>query len=124
MIRELLVQDLPRPLRHRDEIPADWEPGILCSRQDVFEALAGLGHRVDRSRPERSRLELGPGRFLELLLGADELLFSFTIRFGDSEEEDRLAADLLVALGFVALEEAAPSGVFLPGRPQGVQSRA
>ncbi len=114
MTRELLVQDLPPGLAHRAQIPADWEPGILCSRQDVFEALRGLGLDFDSTRPERVRCELGPGRFLELILGAEELLFSFRLRSGESPDEGRLVAALLDRLGFRALDPAAPGGLFDP----------
>lgn len=113
MIREILVLDLPPGLSDLADLPPDWQPGPLCSRQDVFEALRALGHAVDPRRPERLRLELGLGRFVELDLGPDELLRHFRVRFVAGAEEAVLA--LLGRLGFAAREEGVPGGLFRGG---------
>src|SRR5262245_48697767 len=108
---DIFVQDLPRDAKSTDDIPEDFRPQPIGTRQQVMSSILKAAPFANTSDPAWLQVE-GHGVDLEVSLGENETLqgFAFHVRGGDSSIG--VVAAVLGDLKLRALDPQSESGFF------------
>ena len=110
--RDIFVQDLPPGISSVDQIPDDFEPGLIGTRSEVIAVIKQVAPTVDFADPSWGVLA-EPSRFhIEVNLGNDEELSSFAFHVAGGAEADRVIERILQALNLRALDTGSDTGLF------------
>ena len=108
---DIFVQDLPKGIASVAEIPDDFEPGHIGTRNRVIDAIRSLYPESNFTDPAWGTLELA-GCSIEFNLGSSELLQSFAMHVRGGESAPDVIAHILQTLGLQALDPSSVSGLF------------
>jgi hypothetical protein len=110
---DIYVQDLPATAISTDDIPDDFRPRPLGSRQRIIASILKIAPFSDVSNPSWIRID-GHGADLEVSLGDDEIVEHFVIHVRSGEASIGVIAAVLEDLGYRALDPQAETGIFDP----------
>src|SRR5262249_1698501 len=108
---DIFVQDIPAEAQSADEIPEDFEPKPIGSRDAVLAAIRRVAPEVNFASPEWGTYD-GDGCSLEVGLGLDDPMNGFAFHLRGNEEGLFLVADILNELGVRAFAPGTESGLF------------
>jgi hypothetical protein len=106
---DIFVQELPAGAHSFDDIPEDFEPGPLMSREAL---IAGIRQVVPSAKfPDSSWASLeGPGYSIEVSIGDEDPVTSFAFHVSGGDLAPGVVADLLAHFGLRGLDSASDDG--------------
>jgi hypothetical protein len=110
---DLFVMDIPRSANTVDEVPPDWVPGPIPSREEIMRAILEVVPAADASDPAWVRVE-GPDFSVEASIGNDSPLTQFALHIRGGENSIGFVADVLDRLKLRAFDPGADGGIFDP----------
>jgi hypothetical protein len=108
---DIFVQDIPEHAVSVDDIPEDFEPGLLMPRSMVIDAILKVAPFSDVSDPTWARIH-GHGADIEVSLGDDELLAGFAFHVPGGDASVGIIAGILEELGLRAFDRGSETGIF------------
>jgi hypothetical protein len=108
---DLFVQNIPADARDAADIPDDFEPRPLGSRDEVIAGIRQVVPGVAFLNPSWGTYETEDFS-IEFNLGDDETVTSFALHVYGAEAAAGLVADLLTQCGWRAFDPASDSGIF------------
>ena len=111
---DIFTQDIPPEAGCVDEIPADFVPAELGSRDDLIDRIRRVAPSVDFSDPAWGNLET-PELSVEFNMGHSRTLTSFALHLRGGDLATGFVSDLLEHLGLRALDPQSVGGILAPG---------
>src|SRR5574344_399098 len=101
---DIFIQDLPQEIQRIKDIPDDFEPKIIGTRDSVIKSLCELFPNIDFSDKTWGILD-GSKFQIEFNMGNEEHLNGFTLHIhGDSEEAIDIVLKVCSQLGLKAID--------------------
>ena len=107
---DIFVQDLPPGIGSVGEIPNDFRPQVITTREEVLQAVREVQPQAAVSDPSWESID-GADWSVEVNLGDDGPLKSFAFHVRGSEEAAYVVHEVLERLGLRALDPSNESGI-------------
>ena len=108
---DIFAQDLSADAHHVSEIPDDFEPRPLGSRQVIAARLRAMIPTVEFQDSAWATVD-EPGCSMEINLGSSEIVTSVAFHVYGGDLASGIVADLLEQFGWRALDGVSASGFF------------
>jgi len=111
---DIFVQHLPSGVDSVSDIPEDYVPGPLGSRDSIIAAILSVAPGADFRDPSWGKLD-GPGFSIEVSLGEHQIVTGFTMHVRGGDLSVHVVQEILQALDLRALDPSSSTGIFDPG---------
>ena len=112
MSRDVYVQDIPSHARHVDDIPDDFRPTPIGSRDHIVEVITRVVPGADFSDRTWGTID-GDGYSIEINIRDEASLRSFAFHVRDGTgQADHVIAAILRELGLRAFDPESETGIF------------
>jgi hypothetical protein len=110
---DLFAMDIPQSIRAVSDVPSDWTPGPILSRQELLSVILDVAPFADASDPSWVRI-FTPGIDIEINIGKTESLTGFTFHVRGGDHAIGFIAMVLARLKLRALDPGSETGIFDP----------
>lgn len=110
---DIFVQHLPSGVDSVGDVPEDYVPGPLGSRDAIISAILSVAPASDFRDPSWGKLE-GPGFSIEFSLGEHQIVTGFAMHVRGGDLSVQVVQAILKVLGLRALDPGSPTGIFDP----------
>jgi hypothetical protein len=111
---DIFVQQIPSGVDSVSDMPEDYVPGPLGSRESIISTIQRVAPGADFRDPTWGRLD-GPGYSIEVGLGDHQVVTGFALHVRGGDLSVHVVQDILQALGLRAFDPSSSSGIFDPG---------
>lgn len=108
---DIFVQDIPPDVTSVEEMPEDFRPGFIGTRQAIIEAIRRVVPEADFSDPAWGTIA-GPQYSIEVNIGAADPVTSFALHVSGGDQAAYVVHDILAELGLRAFDPSNPTGIF------------
>lgn len=118
---DIFVQDIPPDVKTVGEIPDDFRPRPLGSRQEIVDRILGVIPTADFSDPTWGKIERSEYS-VDVNIGEADPVMSFAMHIYGDESAVPLVQRILEALEVRAFDPSSPTGIFdAPSSGEGFQ---
>jgi hypothetical protein len=108
---DIYVLDFPPDIETPGDVPEDFRPGPLMSREALIEGISELVPGADFSDPTWGRLD-GPDYSIEVNIGEDDPVESFALQVSGGDRAVGVVADILDHFRLRAIDTGSEDGGF------------
>jgi hypothetical protein len=111
---DIFVQQIPSGVDSVSDMPEDYVPGPLGTRESIISAIQRVAPGADFRDPTWGKLD-GPGYSIEVNLGDHQVVTGFALHVRGGDLAVHVVHDILQSLGLRAFDPSSSSGIFDPG---------
>jgi hypothetical protein len=108
---DIFVQDIPPGVEAVDQMPDDFRPGTIGTRDAIIAGILRVVPDADFSDPAWGTID-GPTYSIEVNIGSGDSVTSFALHVRGGDNAAYVVHDILMELGLRAFDPSSPSGIF------------